>query len=310
MRSDRRFSGVRAIVTGASGFIGSHLSRALVDAGAEVHGVSRRTFSQGERSLQWWNLDLAESSGVRQLLTDVKPDLIFHLASHVAGARELDRVLPTFRSNLESTVNLLTSAAEIGCRRFLLTGSLEEPDAGNPAAVACSPYAVAKWAGSAYARMFYELYRLPTVLLRLFMVYGPAQNDLRKLIPYVILCLLRGEAPKLSSGQRLVDWIYVDDVVDGLLAAAVAPGVEGKTAEIGSGQLVSIREVVESLAKIINSGVQPQFGALPDRPLEQVRVAQVAGSTGLIGWRPETPLQQGLEDTVSWYRAHLDECGR
>jgi UDP-glucose 4-epimerase len=308
MGTDVRFSGVKVLVTGASGFIGSHLCRALLEGGAEVHGVSRNESLRRPLDLHWRHLDLAEGSAVRQLLLDVKPDMVFHLASHVAGARDLDRVIPTFQSNLASTVNLLTSAAEIGCRRFLVTGSLEEPDPGNPEAVACSPYAVAKWAGGAYARMFYELYRLPTVVLRLFMVYGPAQKDLRKLIPYVTLCLLRGEAPRISSGQRLVDWIYVDDVVNGLLAAGVASGVEGCTVDIGSGQMVSIREVVERLVKIVNSDVQPLFGALVDRPLERVRVAEISKSNALIGWQPETSLHEGLERTVAWYRKHSNDC--
>jgi nucleoside-diphosphate-sugar epimerase len=225
------------------------------------------------------------------------------------GARNLENVLPTFRSNLLSTVNILTVASEVGCRRIVLTNSLEEPDPGDPTSIPSSPYAAAKWASSGYARMFHALYQLPVVILRLFMVYGPAQQDLGKLIPYVTLCLLRGEAPRLTSGQRGVDWIYVDDVVDGIIAAAQASYVEGKTIDIGSGELVSIRNVVEHLVRLTNPTIQPVFGALAERALEQVRKANVAAALAQMGWKPKTSLREGLENTVNWFREENKESG-
>jgi nucleoside-diphosphate-sugar epimerase len=202
----------------------------------------------------------------------------------------------------------MAAASEIGCRRIVLTNSLEEPDPGDPAAVPSSPYAAAKWASSGYARMFHALYQLPVVILRLFMVFGPAQQDPGKLIPYVTRCLLRGEAPRLTSGQRDVDWIYVDDVVDGIIAAADASKVEGKTIDVGSGELVSIRDVVEQLVCLINPAVQPVFGALPERPLEQVRKANVAVALAQMGWKPKTSLTEGLENTVNWLRQEAKEA--
>jgi nucleoside-diphosphate-sugar epimerase len=182
---------------------------------------------------------------------------------------------------------------------------MEEPDVTTPDAIPCSPYAAAKWAGSAYARMFHALYQFPVVILRIFMVYGPAQPDLRKLVPYVTLSLLRGETPKLSSGQRQVDWVYIDDVVDGLIAAAQAPGIEGNTLEIGSGTLVSIREVVEQLRRLIAPQAVLPFGTLPERPLEQVRMADTAATYAKLGLQPATPLPIGLQRTVTWYARQL-----
>jgi UDP-glucose 4-epimerase len=99
--------------------------------------------------------------------------------------------------------------------------------------VPCSPYAAAKWSVSGYARMFRALYQIPVVIAKIFMVYGSGQTDHTKLIPYVILSLLRGEAPRLSSGVRLVDWIFVDDVVDGLIGCAQTHGIDGRTVEFG-----------------------------------------------------------------------------
>ncbi len=298
-------SGQRVLVTGASGFIGSHLCDRLSKNGAEVHAISRTPRHTGTKTaIHWWQGKLEDIDTVRNVLSTVKPEVIFHLASHVAGSRSLELVLPTFHSNLVSTVNLLTVATEIGCRRLVLVGSLEEPEPDHNQ-VPCSPYAAAKSASSAYGRMFYELYQTPVVIARLFMVYGSGQQDLRKLIPYVTLSLLQGQAPKLSSGQRLVDWIYVDDVVDGLLVAAQAPNVEGCTVDLGSGILVPIRTVVQQLINLVGAETQPLFGALPDRPLEQVRVANTTYSYGKLGWQPATSLERGLELTVDWYRKQI-----
>ncbi len=200
----RRFEGQRILVTGASGFIGSHLCLRLCQEGAEVHAVyrSQRPTEHGDQ--HWWQADLADLAEVRRLVRDTRPELIFHLASHVKGAPDLEHVLPTFQSNLQSTVNLLILAAESGCRRIVLTGSLAEPEPESGETFPSAPYAAAKWASSGYARMFHALYGLPVIIARVFMVYGPGQRDLSKLIPYVILSLLQGKTPQISSGQRLV----------------------------------------------------------------------------------------------------------
>jgi nucleoside-diphosphate-sugar epimerase len=222
------------------------------------------------------------------------------------GAPDLQHVLPTFRANLQSSVSLLTAAAENGCKRLVMTGSLAEPEPSRGEMFPVAPYAAAKWASSGYARMFHALYGVPAVLARVFMVYGPAQKDLSKLIPYAILSLLQGKSPAISSGERLVDWIYVDDVVEAYLALAGAPGIEGQTVEIGSGKLVSIREIVGQVAHLVG-GMEPTFGALPDRPMEPVRIADVAQTRERIGWSPRTQLTEGLSRTVEWYKEHLNE---
>ena len=296
----------RALVTGASGFIGRHLCRRLVAKNFNVHGVSRHEQKDKNDGIFWHRADLTASSEIEKVMNSVRPDLIIHIAGEVTGNRRLEHVVPTLQSNLVSTVYLMTKAAELGCKRFILTGSLEEPDPGAPA-VPASPYAAAKWSASGYARMFWDLYRLPVSIARLFMVYGPAQRDTSKLVPYVILSLLRGEAPKLSSGKRPVDWIYVDDVVDGLVLMADAPGIEGQTVELGSGNLVTIREVVEEITRLIDSSAKPLFGALPERPMEQVRVADVEGSYRKIAWKPKTPLISGLQQTIDWYSSQKPE---
>jgi len=298
-------TGKKIVVTGAGGFIGMHLCQRLLKEGAEIHGVSRKKQDNNVSEIKWWRGDLGELTFVQELIERVKPEIIFHLASHVVGHRDLGAVQPTFCANLHSAVNLLTVASEIGCRRIVLVGSQEEPDHNDSSmAVPSSPYAAAKWAASSYARMCHALYQTPVAIARVFMVYGPGQKDVRKLIPYTILSLLGGNLPRLTSGERPVDWIYVHDVVEGLLALAQSGGLDGRTVDLGSGSLVPVREIVEKIADLINSDDRPRFGSIAERPMEQVRKARAQETKDLIGWQARTSITEGLEETISWYREH------
>jgi UDP-glucose 4-epimerase len=292
----------KVLVTGASGFIGYHLCRNLIERGAEVHGISRSMLDEQADGMEWWQCDVADYPALEQIFLSVQPDFVFHLASEVTGSRDQQVVLATMRSNLMSTVHLLSLVTKHQCQRLVLAGSLEEPPLdGTPPP---SPYAAAKAASTLYSRMFFNLYQTPVVIARLFMVYGPAQRDTTKLIPYVIRTLLNSDMPKLSSGIRPVDWVYVDDVVEGMLKCAVMPGVEGKTIDLGSGELVTIRDMVEMLTANVAPGAWLGFGELPDRPFERVSAANVAESWALLSWRPEISLEEGLRRTANYYSAN------
>jgi nucleoside-diphosphate-sugar epimerase len=293
-------AGQRILVTGAAGFIGSHLVERLRALGAEVHGLSRLPRTTG--TIRWWTADIGDTLEVRRVVSAVKPSVVFNLAGETRAARDVELVRPTVDTNLLGTVNVLLAALEAGCRRVVLTGSLEEPEAaGNP--VPSSPYAASKWAGQAYAQMFHDLYGLPVVSLRVFMVYGPGQRDLQKLVPYTILSLLQGRPPELSSGGREIDWVYVEDVADAFVASATAQGLEGATIDVGSGSLVSVREIVERLTRMVDAEITPQFGAVADRPAERVRAADTEVAAARLGWRAATELDEGLRRTIEWYRA-------
>lgn len=299
------------LVTGASGFIGSYLCHQLCQRGATVHGTTRNrsVTTLIQSPVQWHYGDISNADDLRRILTEVKPDLVFHLAGYVSGSRSVEAVLPTLHSHVVGTVNLLTLLAELGCQRLVIARSLEEPDRDTTLSIPSSPYAAAKWSSYLYAQMFHQLYQLPVVGARLFMVYGPAQQDTAKLIPYVTLSLLKGEAPQLSSGKRQVDWIHVEDAVEGLIAIALAPGIEGKTFDFGSGTMTSIAETVQRLVQLVDPSIQPQFGALPERPLEQIRAAMISETHAAIGWQPKIEFDRGLAQTVQWYSQQMDCSG-
>jgi nucleoside-diphosphate-sugar epimerase len=291
----------KVLITGASGFLGSHLRHRLLKEGAEVHAISRRPHGSDSDGICWWQANMADEGSTCRIMHEIKPDLIFHLSGLATASPERELVLPTLHSLLVSTVNVLTAATKVGCRRIILAASLTEPQPDQSEIAPSSPYAAAKWASGAYARMFHKLYGVPVVLLRPFMTYGPGQDE-RKLIPHVILSLLQRRAPKLSSGEQRIDWVYVDDVIDGFIAAASTPDIEGQTIDLGSGTLVSIRSVVDQLVELIGADVEPLFGAVGNRPCEPVRKADMVTAFDKLGWKARVTLTLGLAHTTDWYR--------
>ncbi|RVX46662.1 nucleoside-diphosphate-sugar epimerase [Nonomuraea polychroma] len=292
------WEGRRALVTGASGFIGGHLARRLAELGADVHAVSRGPAA--DPGMRWHRADLREPDATARLLAEVSPEVIFHLAGEVNGARDPGMVAPTLAGNLQSTVNVLTAVASRECR-VVLAGSIEEPRPGNGHAAAPSPYAMAKSAAARYADLYHRLWGVPYTIVRPSMVYGPGQRDTTKLVPYVTLALLHGDEPQLTSGAKVADWVYVDDVVSAFLAAALSDRAVGQAFDVGTGVATSVREVVELLFDIAGSTSKPGFGAVADRPLDITQLADPGPALDLIGWRPEVALGDGLRRTIAWY---------
>lgn len=295
--------GKRVVVTGASGFIGSHLCNELDQLGCEVHAISRNPINHSNNSnIIYEKIDLTHLENARKYFRKINPHYTFHTAGKVSGNRSIELVPATFQNNLVTSVNMLTVAAEQKPGRLILMGSLEEPDNNKIKDVPSSPYAISKWAATNYAKMFHLLYDTPIVIIRLFMVYGPQKQDPDKLLPYVIRKLLNNETPKLGSGEREIDWIYIDDVVEGLIQAALAKNIEGQTIDIGSGKLISIKDLIERTRFLMNSKTELHFDNLKDRLNEQVRKADTTRTFSQIQWKPKTEIDEGLINTIEWYK--------
>jgi len=296
-------SGLKILITGANGFLGRQMIDRLRLYDVRVHAVSRNV-PPCRDGAQWIQGDLTNGAWLRELVTGVKPDVIYQLASASLGGQDSEFVLPTFENDLRSTINTLLAAKACGTSRVILVASLEEPRHDSRTVSVPSPYAAAKAACTQYGLMFHQLYDVPVTILRLFMTYGPGQKSY-KLIPYTISSLLKNQSPKLSSGIRPVDWVYVQDVITAFLAAAVRMQVVGTVVDIGSGCLVTVRDLVKEIHRQIPEAPAPTFGALPDRVMETVRCADTETALRTLDWKATTPISEGLSQTIAWYRAQV-----
>ena len=301
----RSFANKRVLLTGASGFIGSALCQRLVTDGALVHAVYRNACVDWLPRIELHQADLSDYEATRHAFAAAKPDLVFHLAGHSNAMPRIQEVRPALASNLVATVNLLTAAAEIGCERIVVTGSHDEPDPNEASAdafVPSSPYAASKLAANLYARMLHALYQLPVSVARIYMAYGVGRTNLNKLVPHVILSVLRGQPPRLSSGTRPMDWIYIDDVIAGLLAIAQSRRLGGQTVGLGTGITHTSRQVAEKIIALMGSELTPEFGAIADRPLEKARFCDMSDTRAKIDWSPVVSFDEGLRRSIVWYR--------
>lgn len=295
------FNGRTILITGANGFLGRHLIARLQNKGARICAISR-TKSLLAGSVDWREGDLTHREWLETTVAEIRPDIIYHLASASQGGQEARYVMPAFENDLRTTVHTLLAAQACGCPRVILVASLEEPVFGGRPFRLSSPYAAAKSCCTFYGLLFHQLYGVPVTILRPFMAYGPGQKE-HKLIPHTILALLKGESPRLSSGVRPVDWVYVDDVITAFLDAALRPEAEGAMIDLGSGTLVTVRALIEQIHSLIPGSPPPAFGALPDRRDEVVRCAETGTALRLLGWKVSTPLSEGLAKTIDSYRS-------
>jgi nucleoside-diphosphate-sugar epimerase len=287
----------RVVVVGDTGFLGSWMVKRMREYGAEVVGCSRHAFdSQVYSHIQ---VDASDYEAFDAVLTLVRPDHVVHLASESAGGRDIDLVHRHLKNDVIASVNCLVASQKRGIHRVLLTTTMEEPVADEPPV---SPYAASKHVVGIYGKMFGELYGMDVRLVRPMVTYGGGQKT-NKIVPSVILDFLAGRHVTLKSPDRGIDWIYITDTIDGLIAALVAPSRYKQPIDIGSGRLITIKEFVTEIARQLGTEAYLSFQGISDRGREMVRSANTSETYKLLGWRSRVGIPEGLHATIAWYKS-------
>jgi dTDP-glucose 4,6-dehydratase len=327
------FAGSRVLVTGADGFIGSHLTEALVRAGAEVRAF---IFYNSQNAWGWLDHCAAEVKGNFEVFAgDVRdPDgvraamhgreLVAHLAALIAIPYSYHSPSTYVDTNVKGTLNVLQAARDCGARRILVTSTSEvygtaqrvPMDETHPL-VGQSPYAASKIGADQMALAFHRSFATPVVLLRPFNTYGPRQSA-RAIIPTIATQLLAGRRLRLGAVHPTRDFSYVADIVEGFMAALQCEAAVGRVINIGSGFETSILEVAEAVAEIVGAGSgMPATGTKPVIETEAARVRPAASEVDrlladsalaqrLFAWAPRHAgregFRRGLEQTIAWLR--------
>ncbi len=293
----------RVLVTGATGFIGRHLTPQLVRAGHHVTLLVRETYTLGtplppplaalRPALELAPADVRNYALTTRAVQAARPDVIVHLAA--AGVT--DPFLPlesALRHNLYGTLNVVRAACEKqpAGRRVLIGRTPGERAASNV-------YAASKAAAWSVCTMYARTQGWPLAGLMIFQAYGAGQPT-HTLIPAALRAALNGADLPMTSGTQQRDWVYVQDVVEGIVRAVETPWPAGATLELGTGRLTSVLEVVQQVYALAGRGGRPLPGALPDRPGEDDhRSADATATAALIDWRAPTTLTAGLHHLIT-----------
>ncbi len=304
------FENKSVLVTGGTGFIGSHLVHALVNLGAKTFVLTQKksdvwrlsdiqdkiTFIYGNLC----NLDLEDFAQLETL------DIVFHLAAAGVNPKHNSSAELT-QVNVLGTVKILDIAKHFQVNRFVYCGSCFEYGSGQnlketQPPVPMSEYAASKSSGWLMTQSFYHRYHLPTVSLRPFTVYGAFESP-HRLIPQTIVSALAHADIELTGGEQTRDFVFVEDVVRGFLQAATESEAIGGTFNLCSGTETSVKTLVSHIIKLTNSQSKPRFGAYPYRDTE---LWELSGnpelSKSVLSWRASISLEQGLSKTIAWFQ--------
>lgn len=297
-----RCSVANVLVTGAAGWIGSHLVRQLTSRGHRVFALVRpgqdRWRLHGVTPLQIVDGDLESDSDVERVVPFVQPEICFHLAWYATPGKYLDA--PENDRSVRASVKLVERLMSVGCGRVIVTGTCLEYGCSERRLSEDSPTVPESRYAAAKLELLNTLARLKgirTTWARLFYQYGPME-DPRRIVPTAIQALLRGEPLDVSPAEQRRDFLHVTDVASALVSAG---GLEG-IVNIGSGTAVSLAEVFRSLEGIVGRSGLIRLGA---RPYEKdVVMSSWADNRRLVstGWRPAYTLHEGLKDAVAWWR--------
>ena len=301
------------LVTGGAGFIGSHLSEELVKRGHTVRVADN--FVTGYRhnlrdGVELMEADLADPEAARRAVEGI--DYVLHQAAIPSVPRSVAHPVESHRANVDGTLNMLVASKDAKVKRLVFAGSSSvygdtptlpkrEDMPHNP----LSPYALHKQMGEQYAQMFTRLYGLETVTTRYFNVFGPRQDPTSPysgVISLFIKALLEDTQPVIyGNGEQTRDFTYVGNVVDGVLRAAETPGVAGEVFNVATNGRVSLNELLAVLKKIIGSDAQPIYQPARTGDVRHSQ-ADITKAQQMLGYQPTVGLEEGLRETVAWYR--------
>lgn len=313
-------TGKRVLVTGAGGFIGSHLAEACVATGATtralVHYNALGTWGWLEQSPARSDLeilagDLTDRDSVKQAAKGC--EIIFHLGALIAIPYSYHAPASYVRTNIEGTLNVLQAARDLGVGRVVHTSTSEvygtaryvPIDEAHPLQ-GQSPYSASKIGADKIAESFHLSFGLPVVTIRPFNTFGPRQSA-RAVIPTIITQLLADQPVKLGNLHPTRDLNFVANTVEGFLLAATAPAAVGRTINLGSGREISIGDLLQLIARLMGKPVTVQQEAQrlrpPDSEVERL-LAKNELARELLGWAPRVSLEDGLTQTIAWLGEH------
>jgi nucleoside-diphosphate-sugar epimerase len=302
------------LVTGAGGFVGANLVRRLLALGAAVHVVVRPPaprLAGLSGPLFVHPADVRHAASLDGAIAAARPTLLVHLAAAAGHACDAAARAEAIAVSVEGTANLLRASEACPDARLVHVGSSlefgprERPLRASDPLRPTTPRGVAK---AAAALLCLEAARAgrPVVIVRPFSVYGPWESPVR-FVPSAIRAALRDEELPLTAPGHRRDYVHVDDVVDGILAAARVPGVEGESFQLGTGVQWANEELVEQVAKVVGRPLRVRAGAWPSSPSDVSHwVADPATSRARLGWSARHDLASGLAGTVAWFRERLD----
>ncbi len=309
--------GRRVLVTGAAGFIGANLTRALIRRGARIQAVVRATtelwrIKEILASITLHTLDLTDARSVDEVIEETRPEVVYHLAAtggHPTTRADREELLHTV---VLGTANLLEATGSLTYKRFVHVGSsLEYGHRAEPLAEtdALRPTTFRGAAKAAAALLCLRAARgdgQPIVVLRPFSVYGYWEQRGR-LVPTAILSALRREPMALTAPGFCRDLVFVEDVVEACLSVVDQDSAVGEIVNIGSGQQWSNEEVVDTVQALCGTRVPVRVGAYPASPSDTNRwIADISKATDLLAWEPRHGLRQGLEKTIGWFRLNAE----
>jgi dolichol-phosphate mannosyltransferase len=306
---------VRALVTGAAGFLGANLVRHLAVAGHDVTALLRShkeawRLDEISSDVQMLEVDLRDTVAIERIVTTAKPQWIFHLAAHGAYSWQTD-IETMISVNIRATAALLAAARKADIEAFVNAGSSSEYGLKTHAPredewlEPNSQYAVTKAAGS-HLTALAAAEGLPAVTLRLYSIYGPWE-DPGRLIPALTREAAHGRLPPLVGPETARDFVYVDDCCEAMLRAAQrnAPGGPGAILNIGSGSQTRLDELVEIARTALGVEARPQWGSMDQRRWDtSVWVSNPRAAFEHLGWQANMSLAEGLARTSAWMEAH------